>query len=1025
MPTRRYVNALIMDLHVLPALKLSPIFNEEGSSLLRDLAGLLRHYVYFSIDDHSGAQRSMDESYEVHCKTLAKLQRVAMKHFKSKLTILALSNYAAIDKRSDLDDQLSLLDDQELEELCNLMAYRTRYPKSTTVTVDREFLKEILVTSHERKKTFQEVAKDLSICPTEKSLSEVGLIRNAEYNGTRPLALPKLNLQYLTVGDFLWRSFILHRCESFFEIKEDVEDALRRLQPRMGGSKGEIRFDGHAKMALPVSKPAIVDVAPPKVGDKTPAFVRAEISLDVSRLNDNVRREWESLRPDDVIFLLAVKEPPSTSPNLVQAASDRAGNLGLTHVRAAEVVQVLDEQGRALRQSRDAQTNGNSVSHRPRSRRLLVNIDSAAYQLDRGMMNSGTPSIYDEINVVVRRRGRENNFKPVLESIRSLTLSHLPVPSWLQEVFLGYGDPASANYKNLPNRLESIDFRDTFLDWEHLKESFPGMSVEPKDGAGLMPRPPYVLEISSEVTQPAVAKPLKKRRRDQADSEVSIRNRVVVSTYKPPNTGPYPTDAPKLNQIRFTPAQVEAIVSGMQPGLTCIVGPPGTGKTDVTVQIINNLYHDFPEERVLLLAHSNQALNQLFQKIMALDVDERHLLRLGHGEEDLATDANYSKHGRVESFLENRERVLAEVDRLAASFEAPGAHGSSCETAGYFESVYVKPAWKKFQDETQSAEATANDIRDAFPFHSYFSTAPQPLFPEAITGDEAMEIAVGCYRHVQKIFSELADIRPFELLRSPRDKANYLLVKEARIIAMTSTHAAMRRQEIESLGFHYDNVVMEEAAQITEIETFLPLALQSPKDGELPLKRVVLCGDHLQNSPVIQNLALRQYANLEQSLFLRLIRLGVPVVNLDRQGRARPAIADLYRWRYKALGDLPMIHSEPEFLIANAGLRYEYQFIDVPDYHGAGESEPTPHFIQNLGEAEYCVALYQYMRLLGYPASSISILATYAGQRSLIRDVLDHRCARNRLFGLPKTVTTVDQYQGEQNDCKFIMCLAR
>ncbi len=105
-----------------------------------------------------------------------------------------------------------------------------------------------------------------------------------------------------------------------------------------------------------------------------------------------------------------------------------------------------------------------------------------------------------------------------------------------------------------------------------------------------------------------------------------------------------------------------------------------------------------------------------------------------------------------------------------------------------------------------------------------------------------------------------------------------------------------------------------------------------------------------------------------------------------------------------------------EFTRANAGFKYDYQFIDVPDYQGQGEREPSPHFIQNRGEAEYAVALYQYMRLLGYPARSISILATYAGQKALIRDVLEHRCKLNKLFGLPRIVTTVDKYQGEQND---------
>jgi intron-binding protein aquarius len=81
----------------------------------------------------------------------------------------------------------------------------------------------------------------------------------------------------------------------------------------------------------------------------------------------------------------------------------------------------------------------------------------------------------------------------------------------------------------------------------------------------------------------------------------------------------------------------------MQPGLTLVVGPPGTGKTDVAVQIISNLYHNFPAQRTLIVTHSNQALNQLFEKIMQLDIDERHLLRLGHGEEALETEKDFSR----------------------------------------------------------------------------------------------------------------------------------------------------------------------------------------------------------------------------------------------------------------------------------------------------------------------------------------------------------------------------------------------
>ena len=51
-------------------------------------------------------------------------------------------------------------------------------------------------------------------------------------------------------------------------------------------------------------------------------------------------------------------------------------------------------------------------------------------------------------------------------------------------------------------------------------------------------------------------------------------------------------------------------------GLSQVVGPPGTGKTDVAVQIISNLYHNFPEQRTLLVTHSNQVSSSNHYKLM-------------------------------------------------------------------------------------------------------------------------------------------------------------------------------------------------------------------------------------------------------------------------------------------------------------------------------------------------------------------------------------------------------------------------
>lgn len=80
------------------------------------------------------------------------------------------------------------------------------------------------------------------------------------------------------------------------------------------------------------------------------------------------------------------------------------------------------------------------------------------------------------------------------------------------------------------------------------------------------------------------------------------------------------------------------------------------------------------------------------------------------------------------------------------------------------------------------------------------------------------------------------------------------------------------------------------------------------------------------------------------------------------------------------------------------------------------ENCPVAHFFQNLAEAEYIVAVYMYMCLQGYDHSKITILTTYNGQKALIKDIIKQKCSWNPIFKNPKKITTVDRYQGQQND---------
>jgi hypothetical protein len=59
----------------------------------------------------------------------------------------------------------------------------------------------------------------------------------AHYSGAAPLALPKLNLQFLSPPDYLLRNFHLFRLEAAYEVREDIEVGPARAFGGGGGRR--------------------------------------------------------------------------------------------------------------------------------------------------------------------------------------------------------------------------------------------------------------------------------------------------------------------------------------------------------------------------------------------------------------------------------------------------------------------------------------------------------------------------------------------------------------------------------------------------------------------------------------------------------------------------------------------------------------------------------------------------------------------------------------------------------------------
>ncbi|CAL4931306.1 unnamed protein product [Urochloa decumbens] len=1018
LPTRRFLRPLVADVAVVAKCHLSALYTHEKGRLFAQLVDLLQFYEGFEINDHSGTQLGDDDVLQAHYSRFQAFQLLAFKQVP-KLRDFALSSIGALHKRADLIKKLLVLSDVELQDLvCNkLKLISEKDPCSGR----RDFLIEVLVAFFEKRQSQKDAVNALPLYPNEQIMWDESLVPSINYSGEGCLALPKLNLQFLTLHDYLLRNFNLFRLESTYEIREDIQEAVPHLHAHIN-NEGETAFRGWSRMAVPIKEFKITEVKQPNIGEVKPSAVTADVTFSISSYRHQIKSEWDALKEHDVLFLLSIR--PSFEPLSPEEAAKSTvpERLGLQCVRGCEVIEIRDEEGTLMNDFTGRIKREEWKSPKGEMRTVRIALDTAQYHIDvTETAEKGAENVYGTFNILMRRKPKENNFKAILESIRDLMNETCVVPEWLHNIFLGYGNPSAAQWTNMPDLLEVIDFKDTFLDASHVQQSFPDYQVTfiNSDGTeNLHPSPPFKIRLSEKMRESSHALPgnvsLSVNSSDNMADGQSQKEKLIVETYIPADPGPYPQDKPKQNSVRFTPTQIGAIISGVQPGLTMVVGPPGTGKTDTAVQILNVLYHNCPSQRTLIITHSNQALNDLFEKIMQRDVPARYLLRLGQGEQELATDLDFSRQGRVNAMLVRRLELLGEVSKLAKSLRLPEDVGYTCETAAYFWLLHVYARWEQFLAACAQNEDKPTFVKDRFPFSEFFSDTPQPIFT-GVSFEKDMHAAKGCFKHLSTIFQELEECRAFELLKSTVERANYLMTKQAKIVAMTCTHAALKRRDFLQLGFKFDNLLMEESAQILEIETFIPMLLQRQEDGYARLKRCILIGDHHQLPPVVKNMAFQKYSHMDQSLFTRFVRLGVPYIELNAQGRARPSIAKLYNWRYRELGDLPYVREQAIFHKANAGFSFEYQLVDVPDYNGKGESAPSPWFYQNEGEAEYIVSVYIYMRLIGYPANKISILTTYNGQKLLIRDVINKRCKPWNIEP-PNKVTTVDKFQGQQND---------
>eukprot|EP01083_Nonionella_stella_P249693 863101_1 len=1082
--TRRYLRPLLQSSNILFLIQckylVSPLLY-ESDRLFHTMIEKIAFYLGFEVDDFDGRSLSDNEMrLESHHKLMV-LQKCVFKYFYDALKAMALCTISSLDDYDKLKEYLCVLSVNDLYTLCDKLHIMPQSKAQDMKQLlssnelnrkqgisEADVLMEILIAHHLSRPSKRQQIANLPLYPTERMLFDDGaLFVDDKYN---VLGLDKLNLQFLSIYDYLLRNYNLYRLESAHSIRDDIAKAIYKIRPRLKRNSNTKRkdtiFTGYSRFALPVDEFSIVSVDAAHLGETKPSKVMGEIAVDLKVFKDEIYSEWTDLRVNDVLFVVRVVGVSDVDSEDYMKRWDELSmkELGIAYVRGCHIVFIRDgDSPQHVMNEYDLET-GEKYTTNSTKRIYDVAFDCAQYQLDIESMveNENCGDIYSYFNLLIRRKGKENNFKSVLRCITSLMTSsnnlnvyhdqsqaphdQYILPQWFQPLFLGYGSPQSAAYYKIhpaiapppsipsagavPEEVKDhycLDFKYSLFDLEHVKRSFVGKQVRVLGGGDAAQAPFKIWFDKKHIAKPDYEAILNAS--FESEARETSDDVIYVEPYCDAKANAFGREKTKRNSIRFTPIQVEAIKSGMHYGLSVVVGPPGSGKTDVAVQIISNLYANFGEtERILLVTHSNSALNDLFCKLMQREIDERHVLRLGYG--NTALEGDYSRKGRIDYMLNDRLNKLQIAQFLAKTLGVSG-YCHTAETAAHFRNIKLQGLWEEFEEELDAFEDRFADklsddsfvisqyksyqniaisamIAALFPFVAFIEQLLSTLGEEkaVFMANESYSfnksLAYQYWAYIVGIFRDIAQCHVFELLRTTKDRSQYLLTRQSAIVAMTVTHAAIKRDELIGNKLEYDTLIMEEAAQILDIETFIPMTVSQQR-----LKRIILIGDHHQLPPIIKNRAFAAYSKLDESLFHRLVRLGTPHHLLNMQGRCRPSIRSLWSWNYPyAIGDL----SSCDF--ANAGFCCSYQLIGVD----GEEHQPSPYFYQNISEAEYVVNCFMFMRLIGYPRDKITILSTYNGQKHLIADIVNKKCASDPLFGAPHCISTVDEYQGSQND---------
>uniref|UniRef100_A0A8C5I3L0 ATP-dependent helicase RENT1 n=1 Tax=Gouania willdenowi TaxID=441366 RepID=A0A8C5I3L0_GOUWI len=213
----------------------------------------------------------------------------------------------------------------------------------------------------------------------------------------------------------------------------------------------------------------------------------------------------------------------------------------------------------------------------------------------------------------------------------------------------------------------------------------------------------------------------------------------------------------------------------------------------------------------------------------------------------------------------------------------------------------------------------------------------------------------------------------------------------------------------------FRSILIDESTQATEPECMVPVVLGA--------KQLILVGDHCQLGPVVMCKKAAK-AGLSQSLFERLVVLGIRPIRLQVQYRMHPALS-AFPSNIFYEGSLQNGVTAAERI--KKGFDFQWPQPDKPMffYVTQGQEEIASSGTSYLNRTEAANVEKITTRLLkaGAKPDQIGIITPYEGQRSYLVQYMQFSGSLHTKLYQQVEIASVDAFQGREKDFIILSCV--